>query len=38
MDAIFVARRKQDQYQMKDKKLYMCFVNMKKLLIECQEK
>ena len=37
-DAIFRVRRMQEKYQKKDKKLYMCFVDMKKLLIECQEK
>ena len=30
MDAIFIARRKQEEYQKKDKKLYMCFVDMEK--------
>ena len=38
MDAIFIVRRMQEEYQNKDNKLYMCFVSMKKLLIECQEK
>ena len=30
MDAIIIIRRMQEKYQKKDKKLYMCFVNMKK--------
>ena len=39
MHAIFIVRKMQEEYQKKDKKLYMCFVEMeKKLLIECQEK
>ena len=29
MDAIFIVRRMQEEYQ-KDKKLYMCFVDMEK--------
>ena len=29
-DAIFVVRRMQEEYQKKDKKLYMCFVDMEK--------
>ena len=31
-DAIFIVRRMQEEYQTKDKKLYMCFVDMKKAL------
>ena len=38
VDAIFIVRKMREEYQIKDKKLYMCFVDMKKLLIECQEK
>ena len=38
MDAIFIVRRMQEEYQKKDKKLYMCFVDMEKLLRGCQEK
>ena len=30
MDAIFIVRRMQEEYQKKDKKLYMCFVYMEK--------
>ena len=30
MDAIFIVRRMQEEYQNKDKKLYMCFVDMEK--------
>ena len=30
MDAIFIARKMQEKYQKKDKKLYMCFVDMEK--------
>ena len=30
VDAIFIVRRMQENYQKKDKKLYMCFVDMKK--------
>ena len=29
-DAIFIVRRMQEEYQKKDKKLYMCFVDMEK--------
>ena len=36
--AIFIVRRMQEEYQKKNKKLYMCFVDMEKLLMECQEK
>ena len=32
MDTIFIVRKMQEEYQKKDKKLYMCFVNIKKLL------
>ena len=28
VDAIFIVRRMQEEYQKKDKKLYMCFVDM----------
>ena len=38
VDVIFSVRRMQEEYQKKDKTLYTCFVNIKKLLIECQEK
>ena len=30
MDALFIVRRMQEEYQMKDKKLYMCFVDLEK--------
>ena len=30
MDAIFIVKKMQEKYQKKDKKLYMCFVDMKK--------
>ena len=30
VDAIFIVRRMQEEYQKKDMKLYMCFVNMEK--------
>ena len=30
MNAIFIVRRMQEEYQKKDKKLYMCFVDMEK--------
>ena len=30
VDAIFTVRRMQEEYQKKDKKLYMCFVDMEK--------
>ena len=30
MDAIYIVRRMQKEYQKKDKKLYMCFVDMEK--------
>ena len=30
MDAILIVRRMQEKYQKKDKKLYMCFVDMEK--------
>ena len=30
MDVIFIVRRMQEEYQKKDKKLYMCFVDMEK--------
>ena len=30
VDAIFIVRRMQEQYQKKDKKFYMCFVKMEK--------
>ena len=32
MDAIFIVRRMREEYQKKDKKLYMCFVDMRKSL------
>ena len=32
VDAIFIVRRMQEEYQKKDKKLYMCFVDMEKAL------
>ena len=30
MDATFIVRRMQEKYQKKDKKLYMCFIDMEK--------
>ena len=33
VDAIFIVRRMQEECQKKDKKLYMCFADIKKLLI-----
>ena len=30
VDAIFIVRRMQEKYQKKNKKLYMCFVDMEK--------
>ena len=30
VDAIFIARRMQEKYQKKNKKLYICFVDMEK--------
>ena len=30
MDAIFIVRRMKEEYQKKDKRLYMCFVDMEK--------
>ena len=30
VDAIFIVRRMQEEYQKTDKKLYMCFVDMEK--------
>ena len=30
MDAIFIVRRMQEEYQKKNKKLHMCFVDMEK--------
>ena len=32
VDAIFTVRRMQEEYQKKDKKLYMCFVDMEKAI------
>ena len=32
MDAIFIVRKMHEEYQKKDKKLYMCFVDMEKAL------
>ena len=32
MHAIFIVRRMQEEYQKKDKKLYMCFVDMEKII------
>ena len=31
VDAVFIVRRMQEEYQKKDKKLYMCFVDMEKV-------
>ena len=36
-DALFIVRRMQDKYREKDKKLYMCFVNLEKALTKFQE-
>ena len=38
VDAIFIERRMLEEYQKKDKKVYMCFVDMKKAFEEFQEK
>ena len=38
VDAILIVRRMLEEYQKIDKKLYMCLLTWKKLLIECQEK
>ena len=38
MDAIFIVRRMQEEYQKKDKKLYMYFVDIKKAFDRVQEK
>ena len=38
MDAIFIVRRMQEEYQKKEKKLYMCFVDMEKAFDRIQEK
>ena len=32
VDAIFIVRRMKEEYQQKDKQLYMCFVDMEKVL------
>ena len=37
VDAIFIVRRMQEEYQKKDKKSYMCFVDMEKAF-EYQER
>ena len=37
VDAIFIVRRMLEKYQKKDKKLYVCFADIKKLLIGCEE-
>ena len=37
VDVIFIVRRMQEEYQKKDKKLYMCFVNTAKAF-DCQKK
>ena len=38
MDVIFILRGMQGKYQKKSKKLYMCFVDIKKAFVRCQEK
>ena len=38
VDAIFIERRMQEDYQKKDKKVCMCFVVMEKAFEEFQEK
>ena len=38
VDAIFIVKRMPEEYQKKNKKLYMCLLTWKKLLIECEEK
>ena len=35
VDAIFIVRRMQEEYQKKDKKLYMCFVDIEKAFDQC---
>ena len=37
-DAICMARQMQENFSVKGKKLYFGFVDLEKLLIECQEK
>ena len=38
VDAIFIMRRMQEEYQKKDKKLYMCFVDMEKAFVRVSRK
>ena len=38
VDTIFIVRRMHEQYQKKDKKLYMCFVDMAKAFDRVQKK
>ena len=38
VDVIFTVRRMQEEYQKKDKKLYMCFVNMEKIIVRVPRK
>ena len=38
VDATFIVRRMQQEYQKQDKKLYMCFVDMKKAFLIVQRK
>ena len=38
VDAIFIVKRMQEEYQKKNKKLYMCFVDMKKALNRVSKK
>ena len=36
-DGLFIVRRMQEEYREKDKKLYMCFVDLEKVLTEFQK-
>ena len=38
VDAIFIVRRMQEEYQKEDKKLHMCFVDMEKALDRAPKK
>ena len=38
VDVIFIVRKMQEEYQKKDKKLYMCFVDMEKAFDRVQRK
>ena len=38
VDAIFIVRKIQKEYQNKDKKLYMCFADMEKAFVKVPRK